>query len=121
MRFLADECCDSAAVRALRADGHDVLAVNEFQHRSVDREVIELALTENRVLLTEDLDFGGLVFTGRVDSPGVIRIRFPTSARGTPANAIVNLVREHAPRLAGAFVVLRPGVARFGFGPHPSR
>lgn len=51
MRFLADECCDFAAVRALRAHGHDVLAVNEFQHRSVDRELIELALADNRILL----------------------------------------------------------------------
>jgi hypothetical protein len=49
MRFLADECCDFAAVRALRAHGHDVL-------------------------LTEDKDFGWLVFAGRMDSPGVILI-----------------------------------------------
>ena len=75
------------------------------------------ALHENRVLWTEDKDFGWLVFTGRADSPGVILIRFPASARGTLANAIVNLVREHAPRLAGAFVVLRPGAARFSIGP----
>ena len=44
MRFLADESCDFAVVRALRADGHDVLAVSELQQRSVDKEVMELAL-----------------------------------------------------------------------------
>jgi hypothetical protein len=33
MRFLADECCDFAVVRALREHGHDVLAVSEFQDR----------------------------------------------------------------------------------------
>ena len=76
MRFLADECCDFAAVRALRADGHDVLAVNEFQHRSVDKEVMEHALIENRILLTEDKGFGWLVFAGRAESLGVILIRF---------------------------------------------
>jgi hypothetical protein len=42
MRFLADEAAISAAVRALRSDGHDVLAVSEFRQRSVDKEVIEL-------------------------------------------------------------------------------
>jgi hypothetical protein len=81
MRFLADECCDFSAVRSLRAEGHDVLAVSEFQHRSEDKEVMELALTESRILLTEDKDFGWLVFAARVDSPGVILIRFPASAR----------------------------------------
>jgi hypothetical protein len=29
MRFLADESCDFAIVRALRAAGHDVVAVTE--------------------------------------------------------------------------------------------
>lgn len=65
MRFLADECCDFAAVRSLRADGHDVLTASEFQRRSIDKELMELALTENRILLTEDKDFGWLVFAGR--------------------------------------------------------
>ena len=121
MRFLADECCDFAAVRSLRADGHDVLAVSEFQHRSVDKQVMELALAEDRILLTEDKDFGWLVFAGRVDSPGVILIRFPASARVLLAEAVLKLVREHASQLAGAFVVLRPGAARISFGPHQAQ
>jgi predicted nuclease of predicted toxin-antitoxin system len=117
MRFLADECCDFAAVRALRTDGHDVLAVSEFQDRSIDKELMQLALTENRILLTEDKDFGWLVFVGRIDSPGVILIRFPATARGSLAAAVVELARHHASQLVGAFVVLRPGAARIGFGP----
>ena len=118
MRFLADECCDFAAVRALRSEGHDVLAVNEFQFRSIDKEVMELALAENRILLTEDKDFGWLVFAGRVESPGVILIRFPASARGLLAEAVLKLVREHASQLVGAFVVLQPGTARISVGSH---
>ena len=98
--------------------GHDVLAVSEFQHRSVDREVMELALVEDRILLTEDKDFGWLVFAGRIDSPGVILIRFPASARRLLAEAVLKLVSEYASQLVGAFVVLRPGTARISFGPH---
>jgi hypothetical protein len=43
MRFLADENCDFAVVRVLRQAGHDVLAVSEFQQRSVDQELMALA------------------------------------------------------------------------------
>ena len=100
MRFLADECCDFAAVRSLREAGHDVLAVNEFQCRSVDKEVIALALAENRILLTEDKDFGWLVFAARIDSPGMILLRFPASSRGSLADAVGKLVSEHAGQLA---------------------
>ncbi len=58
MLFLADENCDFAVVRALRNAGHDVSAVTEFQQPSVDRELMELGLSEKRILLTEDKDFG---------------------------------------------------------------
>ena len=34
-----------------------VLAVSEIQSRSVDRELVELAHQENRIVLTEDKDF----------------------------------------------------------------
>src|ERR1039458_4964067 len=112
MRFLADECCDFAAVRTLRAHGHDVVAVSEFQHRSVDKDLMDLALAEERILLTEDKDFGWHVFAGRMNSPGVILIRFPASARRLLAGAILKLVNEYALQLVGAFVVLRPGEAR---------
>jgi hypothetical protein len=48
VRFLADESCDFAVVRGLRAIGEDVLAVSEFQRRSVDEHLMALALAENR-------------------------------------------------------------------------
>lgn len=94
MRFLADECCDFAVVRCLRAGGHDGLAVNEFQQRSIDKELLDLAVAEDRILPTEGKDFGWLVYVARVDSPGVVLIRFPASARALLADAIVRLVVE---------------------------
>lgn len=60
LHFLADESCDFAVVRALRAAGYDVLAVGEVITRSDDRELIEQAARERRILLTEDKDFGWL-------------------------------------------------------------
>jgi len=82
---------------------------------------MSLALAEERILLTEDKDFGWLVFAGRMDSPGVILIRFPARARSLLADAVLKLVNEHASQLAGAFVVLLPGTARISAGPGPSQ
>ncbi len=87
VRFLADESCDFAVVRALRADNYDVLAVSEVTRRSDDRELIEQAAQEERILLTEDKDFGQLVFASHIDSAGVILIRFPGNARQTLTEA----------------------------------
>ena len=62
LRFLADEGCDFAVVRALRSAGFDVLAIAEVAPRADDSDIIDLAAGESRVLLTEDKDFGQLVY-----------------------------------------------------------
>ena len=113
LRFLADESCDFNVVRALRGEGFDVLAVGEYMQRSVDSELIEQAYREDRILLTEDKDFGWLVFASHSVSAGVILIRFPGNARRTLAQSVLQLVQDHADDLPNAFVVVQPGQVRF--------
>jgi predicted nuclease of predicted toxin-antitoxin system len=112
VRFLADENCDFVVVRALRAAGHDVRALAEETSRSVDVEVIGLAAREQRILMTEDKDFGWLAFVGRVECAGVILIRFPGHARQTLAQVVRDLVSQHGEELQRSFTVVQPGQAR---------
>ena len=112
MRFLADESCDFVAVTALRAVGHDVTAIAEISPRAEDLVVLTLARSEARVLLTEDKDFGQLAYAGGHETAGVVLIRYPSNARRSLGQAVVNVVSELGDRLASAFVVLEPGRAR---------
>jgi predicted nuclease of predicted toxin-antitoxin system len=118
LRFLADESCDFAGVRALRADGYDVFAVSEVMNRSDDHGLIDLAYRERRNLLTEDKDFGRLVFVSHVDSAGVILIRFSGNVRQTLAQSVRRVVREEGEQLLGAFVVVQPGYIRISHRPN---
>ena len=81
MRFLADESCDFAVVRALRAAKHDVVAVSETFSGTEDEAVIGPAVREERIVITEDKDFGRLVYASLRESSGVILIRYPARAR----------------------------------------
>jgi hypothetical protein len=54
MNFLADESCAGPVIRALREAGHDVVAVAEVAKGATDEQVLERALNEKRVLITED-------------------------------------------------------------------
>lgn len=112
MRFLADESCDSAVVRALRDAGHDVSAISEFNRAAKDETVLQLARSEDRVLLTEDKDFGILAYPHGTKTVGVILIRFPASTRSQLGQAVLAVVAELGDRLKGAFVVVEPGRAR---------
>ena len=112
MRFLADESCDFAVVRALRAAEHDVVAVSETSPRADDKRVMQLAIRGRRILLTEDKDFGQLVYSDHRATAGVILVRFPASARRGIGDAMVELVERHGDQLAGQFTVLQPGRVR---------
>jgi predicted nuclease of predicted toxin-antitoxin system len=112
LRFLADESCDFSVVRGLRAQEYDVFAVSEQTSRTIDRDLIQQAHAQQRILITEDNDFGWLVFVSHVDTSGVVLIRFPGNARSTLASTILDLVREQDELLLGAFVVVQPGYVR---------
>jgi predicted nuclease of predicted toxin-antitoxin system len=77
-----------------------------------DEAVINLALRESRILLTEDKDFGQLVFSSSAKSPGVVLVRFPASARQAMAKTVVEFVQQHPDKVAGRFVVVQPGRIR---------
>ena len=58
MRFLADMCVDVRIVRWLREQGHDATHLrDEGLHRMPDGEIFNKAISEDRVVLTFDLDF----------------------------------------------------------------
>jgi len=111
-RFWADERCDFAVVRGVRAAGYEVVAVAEACPGSADEDVIDLARAYRRVLITEDKDFGQLVFAAAKETSGVIFIRFPQTKRSDLIPAILNLVSTRGESLFGHFVVVEPGRIR---------
>jgi predicted nuclease of predicted toxin-antitoxin system len=112
MKFLVDECCDAGLVQALRADGHDVLYALESLRGVSDDELLNRAFAENRLLLTEDKDFGELVYRLRRPARGVILLRFDVADRRLKAPRLRDLLTQ-TERLPGAFVVLEVDKIRF--------
>jgi predicted nuclease of predicted toxin-antitoxin system len=58
MKFLADEGVDKPIVDQLRVSGFDIHYVLETHQGSDDETVLRLANEEDRILLTQDKDFG---------------------------------------------------------------
>ena len=106
MRFLADECCDGGLVRALRADGHDVLFAAESLPGAPDDDVLSAAFEGQRLLLTEDRDFGELVYRLKRPTHGVVYLRFAVADRAAKVPRLRWLLDGLAERLPGSFAVL---------------
>jgi predicted nuclease of predicted toxin-antitoxin system len=114
MRLLADESCDFRVVRALRTAGHDVAAVIEFAPGSGDIDVIDTAVREQRIFITEDRDFGQLVYATTKTTHGVILLRYPSTRRANLPAIVAELIARYGEQLGGRFIVVEPGRIRIG-------
>ena len=112
-RLLADENIAASLVRALREDGFDVSYVAELADGITDDEVLELAKAEARLLLTEDKDFGELVFRMKRSPPGVLLLRLPLSQRAQARGRVQAVLHLHGDRLSDHFTVVEPERVRF--------
>ncbi len=75
-KFLANENVPAETVNAARVAGHDVTWVAESAPGATDDAVLQLALTEGRVIVTFDKDFGEMAFRlGRKMTCGLILLR----------------------------------------------
>jgi predicted nuclease of predicted toxin-antitoxin system len=112
MKFAADEGVDKPIVDALRQAGFDVLYILETNQGADDEFILRLANTEQRVLLTQDKDFGELVFRLRNAHNGVVLIRLNGYTPLEKASIVVNLLLEHKDELLNAFTVIQPNAIR---------
>lgn len=94
MKLLADECCDAPLVRTLREAGHDVRYVAEFLPGASDHDVIACSRVEGRVLLTEDKDFGELVYRLQFQLPGLILLRYAPDEKAKVVRRLLSLVQQ---------------------------
>ncbi|MDP2167604.1 MAG: DUF5615 family PIN-like protein [Thermodesulfovibrionales bacterium] len=58
MRLLIDENVSPKIASRLRELGHDVKSISECCKGFQDEKVVEIAVKEDRIILTYDLDFG---------------------------------------------------------------
>lgn len=106
MKFLVDECADEQLVEHLRANGHDVLYVMETMRGATDDVILNRAYQEQRILLTEDKDFGELVFRLRKPTIGIILLRFTPGEESQKVHRLRTLLENSATTFVGSFIVV---------------
>jgi len=75
MRFLVDECTGPAVAAWLRHQNHEVFSVFEQARGINDEDIIQKAASENWILITNDKDFGDMVYRDGRLHRGVILLR----------------------------------------------
>lgn len=107
MRWVADECVSRTIVEHLRAEGHDVLFIADEFRGKTDEFVLLLAASEGRLLLTQDSDFGELLFRGTsVAIPGTVFIRIPPARAALRWPRLKATIAKFGETLFGRIVVI---------------
>ncbi len=76
MKFLFDENADRPLAEYLTSVGHDVTAVGRnYPHSIADVDILAITRREGRIVVTNDHDFGELVFFRQLPHAGVILFR----------------------------------------------
>ena len=101
MKFLVDECCDTGLVASLRKDGHDVLYVTEEKAGAIDDEILSDAYKGERILITEDKDFGELVYRFKKPTLGIVLLRVEVHERNLKWSRLKRLIDDHGAKLKG--------------------
>lgn len=106
-RLLLDSCVWGGACEALRATGFDVEWVPADGADPGDEAVLARALTDGRILVTLDKDFGELVHVRGLPHAGILRLHgFPARDH---ADRIAEVVLQCGDELAaGSLVVVTP-------------
>ena len=104
----------------LTEGGHDVLSVLDVNQRATDEEIMALAVEERRILITEDKDFGELVFVRRLPHPCIVRlVDMPVSEK---LRAIRELIESHPDAMReGALIVVTRNRVRIRSSENPER
>lgn len=110
LRFLVDECTGKRLADLLEKAGYDVVFVGEWKLAASDDEVLRKAEEEDRILITDDKDFGELVFRLGKPSKGVILLRMSTTDPAKRFQLLMKVLRSVDVR--EKFVVVRDDIVR---------
>jgi predicted nuclease of predicted toxin-antitoxin system len=110
--ILADENLNFNFINDLWAAGYEVLSVYERFRGITDPAVVQLALQEKAVLITEDKDFGQLVFAHKIARLTVVFLRYKKSEVEIVRRLLLQVVQEFAPKEGNFFVTIARGRIR---------
>jgi predicted nuclease of predicted toxin-antitoxin system len=112
MKFLVDEGVDKPIVDLLRTTGFDIHYILETNRGIEDEKILQIANEEDRILITQDKDFGEMVFRLQKVHLGIILIRLGINTSTEKATLVNHVLLEYGEKLINAFTVIQTNAIR---------
>jgi len=114
LKFLIDNAVSHILACHLRNIGYDAIHVREYRlHAAEDEVVLNRAATENRILITQDNDFGGILADSGSTGPSVILFRRTSGEPDVQFQLLSRILKGLEESLnKGCIVVVEPNRVR---------
>ncbi len=113
MRFLIDECTGPGVAAWLRGEGHEVFSVFNEAKGIADENILTKAYEERWILITNDKDFGEMIFRENRKHHGIIFLRLDDERTANKISILQHLIENYSDKLSKQFVTVSETKVRF--------
>lgn len=108
LKFLTDENIFPSTLQILRSYNLDVMDIKELGLTGIsDREIIDLAKREGRILVSLDLHFANIFLFPPAECPGIIVIRIKPAVPAKVDRAVEDFLQRMEPqKIQNALVII---------------
>lgn len=112
LRVLVDVSAGNVIVDWFRQNGHDTTAVRDRDPRMDDLVILAWSVSEQRLVVTMDKDFGELVYHSGEAHAGVLLLRLESATSSEKVRVVEEIVKTYGDQLVGTFAVYQNGRLR---------
>jgi predicted nuclease of predicted toxin-antitoxin system len=105
LKFLVDVGVGRTVEEFLLEKGYDTKTVRSLDQRMPDQEIIRLATSERRMVITMDKDFGELVYHSGLDHCGILLLRLEDATGVEKRRVISRILAKYSDKMENNFCV----------------
>jgi predicted nuclease of predicted toxin-antitoxin system len=106
MKFLVDESTGQSVATYLDRAGYDVVSVADIMPSARDEDILHRAVLEDRIVVTNDKDFGELIYRSGGAHRGIILLRLRDERAANKIQMMKQVLTRVRDRLPNHYVVV---------------
>jgi len=112
LKFLVDVGVGKKTEKWLQEHGYDTKNVRDINPRMSDKEILQIAASEGRIVATMDKDFGELVYNSGLPHGGVLLLRLEDAPSDKRAKTVQKILTQYSEKILNKFSVYKDGKLR---------
>ncbi len=106
LKFLIDESSGGKLAKALKENGYDAVYLGDYYPGAIDEDILKKAKNDERVIITNDKDFGDLILRQGKLSNGVILLRLKIDKPLNRIKFVLAIIKELGIKLNKKFIIV---------------